>query len=97
MDYEKIYIEEVKIFNDISNKFDNLVEEDIAGAFELQKESIQAYNRWSNIKYSIKKELKRGQATAIKERLEDICAYLKYIHTSSKAVWLKAKEDLRSV
>ena len=30
MDYKKIYIEEVKIFNDISNKFDNLVEEDIA-------------------------------------------------------------------
>ena len=38
MDYEKIYIEEVKIFNDISRKYDDLVEEDIAGAFELQKE-----------------------------------------------------------
>lgn len=52
MDYEKIYIEEVKIFNDISRKYDDLVEEDIAGAFELQKESLQAYNRWSNIKYN---------------------------------------------
>lgn len=95
MDYEKIYIEEVKIFNDISNKFDNLVEEDISGAFELQKESIQAYNRWSNIKYSIKKELKRGQATATKERLEEICIYLKHIHTVTKSIWLKAREDLR--
>lgn len=72
MDYEKIYIEEVKIFNDISRKYDDLLEEDIAGAFELQKESLQAYNRWSNIKYNIKKELKRGQATATKERLEEI-------------------------
>lgn len=37
MSYAKRYKEEVKIFNDISRKFDNLVEEDIIGAFELQK------------------------------------------------------------
>ena len=97
MDYKKIYIEEVKIFNDISNKFDNLVEEDIAGAFQLQKDSLQAYFRWCAIKYDIKKDLKRGQATAVKEFLEEKCSYLKYVHTSSKATWLKAKEDLRSV
>lgn len=95
MNYEKEYQEEVKILNDIYSRYDNLSEEDIAGAFELQKESIQAYNRWSNIKYSIKKELKRGQATATKERLEEICIYLKHIHTVTKAIWLKAKEGLR--
>ena len=95
MDYEKIYSEEVKIFNDISRRFDNLTEEDITEAFELQKESIQAYNRWSNIKYEIKRELKRGQGVALKERLEEICSYLKYIHTSAKSTWLKAREDLR--
>lgn len=95
MDYEKIYSEEVKIFNDISRRFDNLTEEDITEAFELQKESIQAYNRWSNIKYEIKRELKRGQATATKERLEEICIYLKHIHTVTKTIWLKAREDLR--
>ena len=95
MDLEKVYPEEIKILNDIYSRNDNLVEEDIEGAFELQKESIQAYNRWSNIKYSIKKELKRGQATATKERLEEICIYLKHIHTVTKAIWLKAREDLR--
>ena len=97
MNYEKEYQEEVKILNDIYSRYDKLSEEDIAGAFQLQKDAIQAYFRWSNIKYDIKKDLKRGQATAIKERLEDICSYLKYIYTSSKSVWLKAKEDLRSV
>ncbi|WP_294124676.1 hypothetical protein [uncultured Clostridium sp.] len=97
MSYAKRYKEEVKIFNDISRKFDNLVEEDIIGAFELQKESIQAYNRWSHIKYEIKKELKRGEAVATKERLEEMCIYLKHIHTVSKSVWLKAKEDLRII
>ena len=35
MDYEKKYIEEVKIFNDISRKFDALTEENILGAFNL--------------------------------------------------------------
>lgn len=48
MDYEKIYIEEVKIFNDISRKYDDLVEEDIAGAFELQKERIKKRTSNSN-------------------------------------------------
>ena len=94
-DYEKIYSQEVRIFNDISRKFEGLTEEDIAGAFELQKKSIQAYNRWSNIKYEIKKDLKRGEATAMKERLDEICIYLKHIHTVTKATWLKAKEDFK--
>lgn len=97
MDYEKRYPEEIKILNDIYSRYDKLSEEDIAGAFKLQKDAIQAYFRWSSIKYDIKKDLKRGQAVAVKERLEDICTYLKYIYTSSKSVWLKAKEDLRSV
>lgn len=97
MDYEKRYPEETKILNDIYSRYDNLTEEDISGAFKLQKDALQAHFRWSSIKYDIKKDLKRGQATALKERLEDICSYLKYIHTSSKATWLKAKEDLRSI
>ena len=42
MDYQKIYNQEVKIYNEISRKFDTLTEEDIAGAYELMKESIQA-------------------------------------------------------
>lgn len=95
MDYQNIYNQEVKIYNEISRKFDTLTEEDIAGAYELMKESIQAYNRWSQIKYEVKKELKRGEATALKERLEEICIYLKHIHTSTKSTWLKAREDIR--
>lgn len=96
MDYQEKYNEEVKMYNDMSRRFEELTEEDILGAFNLMKESIQAYNRWSNIKYEIKKELKRGQATATKERLEEMCIYLKHIHTSTKATWLKARDDLRS-
>ncbi len=53
-------------------------------------------NRWSYIKYDIKKDLKRGQLTATKERLEEMCTYLKHVYTFSKSIWLKAREDLRS-
>lgn len=96
-DYEKRYPEETKILNDIYVRYNNLIEEDISGAFQLQKDALQAYFRWCAIKYDIKKDLKRGQATAVKEWLEEKCSYLKYVHTSAKAIWLKAKEDLRSV
>lgn len=79
MSYAKRYKEEVKIFNDISRKFDNLVEEDIIGAFELQKESIQAYNRWSHIKYEIKKELKEEKRLRLKKDLRK-CVYILNIY-----------------
>ena len=95
MNLEKVYPEEIKILNDIYRRNDMLIEEDISGAFKLQKDAIQAYHRWSYIKYCTKKELKRGQGVALKERLEEICSYLKYIHTSAKSTWLKAREDLR--
>lgn len=95
MDLEKVYPEEVKMLNDIYRRNEILVEEDISGAFQLQKDAIQAYHRWSSIKYYTKKDLKRGQGAAIKERLEEICSYLKYVHTSAKSTWLKAREDLR--
>ena len=96
INYEEIYNQEIEMFNNIYNGVEELAEEDIQGAFNLTKESIQAYNRWSSIKYDIKKDLKRGQATAMKERLEEMCTYLKHVYTFTKSIWLKAREDLRS-
>lgn len=40
MNYEKEYQEEVKILNDIYSRYDKLSEEDIAGAFQLQKDAV---------------------------------------------------------
>lgn len=96
MNYEERYNQEIEMFNNIYNGVEELTEEDISGAFTLTKESIQAYNRWSSIKYDIKKDLKRGQATALKERLEEMCVYLKHVYTFTKAIWSKAREDLKS-
>ena len=94
--FEEKYNQELQQFDNIYNGLETLTEEDITGAFNLAKESIQAYNRWSYIKYDIKKDLKRGQLTATKERLEEMCTYLKHVYTFTKSIWLKAREDLRS-
>lgn len=56
--FEEKYNQELQQFNNIYNGLETLTEEDITGSFNLAKESIQAYNRWSYIKYDIKKGFK---------------------------------------
>lgn len=96
MSYEEKYNQEVQLFNNISKRFDNLQENDIENAYRLMRDSLQAYNRWSSIKYDIKKEISRGEGAAVKSRLEEICKYLKEVHTSSRMVWSRAKDDYKN-
>lgn len=93
MNYEEQYIEEVKLFNSIYNRFNNIQENDVVGAYRLMLDSFQAYNRWSKIKCDIKKELGRGEKAAIKDRLEEMCKYLKEVAVTSRMIWKSAKED----
>ena len=93
MNYEEQYKEEVKLFNSIYNRFNNIQENDIAGAYRLMLDSFQAYNRWSKIKCDIKKDLGRGEKAAIKDRLEEMCKYLKEVAVTSRIIWKSAKED----
>lgn len=95
MNYEEQYIEEVKLFNSIYNRFNNIQENDVVGAYRLMLDSFQAYNRWSKIKCDIKKELGRGEKAAIKDRLEEMCKYLKEVAVTSRMIWKSAKEDSR--
>ena len=96
MDYEKVYLQEVKLFNSIVTRFENLQENDIVGAFKLTKDALQVYNRWAKIKCDIKKDLGRGEKAALKDRLEEMCKYLKEVAVTSRMVWKYAKEDLRN-
>lgn len=96
MDYEKVYLQEVKLFNSIVTRFENLQENDIVGAFKLTKDALQVYNRWSKIKCDIKKDLGRGEKAALKDRLEEMCKYLKEVAVTSRMVWKYGKEDLRN-
>lgn len=95
MEYEKQYYQEALIFNNIVKRYEEIQENDISGAFKLMKDSLQAYNRWSKIKLDIKKDLGRGEKAALKDRLEEICKYLKEVHTTSRMIWSKAKDDLK--
>lgn len=96
MDYEKVYLQEVKLFNSIVTRFENLQENDIVGAFKLTKDSLQVYNRWSKIKCDIKKDLGRGEKAALKDRLEEMCKYLKEVAVTSRMVWKYAREDIKN-
>lgn len=95
MDYEQQYSEEVKILNSIVARYSSLKENDVLSAFNLMRDSLQAYNRWSKIKHDIKQVSKRGENSAIKERLKEICEYLKEVHTDARVIYGNSRDDLR--
>ena len=95
-DYEKEYLQDAKLFNSIVNRFESLQENDVLGAYNLTKDAFQVYNRWSKIKSDIKKDLVRGEKAALKDRLEEMCKYLKEVGITSRMVWKYAKEDMKS-
>ncbi|MBP3930686.1 MAG: hypothetical protein J6D47_14135 [Peptostreptococcaceae bacterium] len=96
MDFEKEYKEEALQYINIVKRFGAIQENDIKGAYRLMLDSLQAYNRWSKIKLDIKKDLGRGEKAALKDRLEEICKYLKEAHITSRMIWNKAKDDLNN-
>lgn len=92
INYEVDYQEETKIYNEILQRADYLQENDVAGAYSLMQDSLQALNRWSEIKYTIKKELGRGEGTALKERLKEICDVLDKVHIFARMTWSNAAD-----
>lgn len=96
MNYEEQYKQDAALFNSITNRFDKLTENDVIGAYQLSKDSLQVYNRWSKIKHDIKKDLGRGELSSLKDRLEEMCKYLKEVSITSRMVWKYAREDLKN-
>lgn len=90
MDYKKQYDKEVILYNNILNRYRNLKEDDILGAFNLMKDSLVVLERWSVIKEDYKKLLKRGEKAAEKERINDMYKILQNIHDDAKAMWKDA-------
>ena len=93
MEYEEKYKEDITQYVHIVKRFNTLTEYDIAGAYSLMKESFQVAERWSKIRYDIKKDLKRGEKAAFKERLDDMCKYLREISTTSRMIWNQARKS----
>lgn len=44
----------------------------------------------------LRKSLGRGENAAIKDRLEEMCKYLKEVAVTSRMIWKSAKEDLKT-
>lgn len=96
MSYEEEYLQDVRLYNNIVNRFENLQENDVLGAYNLSKDALQVYNRWSKIKCDIKKDLGRGEKAALKERLSEMCKYLYEVSIMARIIYKNAKEDLRN-
>lgn len=90
------YNEDTKIYIDIRERYQNLAENDFVQAFKLMKDSLIVYNRWSFIKADIVKELKRGEKPELKKRLDEMCKFLYEVHTDTRVMWSKAKDDFNN-
>ena len=97
MTYEEKYIKEVQLFNNINYRFEKIQENDIVGAYRLMIDSLQAFNRWSKIREDIRRTLARGQGAEIKDRLEEMNRYLKEVHTVSRMIWSRAKDEYKTM
>ena len=94
-DFNEIYKEDAKLYMDIVRSFEKLTEYDYKTAYNIMIRSLQLYNRWSKIKYDIKKDSGRGENVAIKERIYDMIKYLKEVHITSRSIWKTAQNDER--
>jgi hypothetical protein len=95
MDYEQKYKEDVNNYIDIVQRYREIQENDIAQAFQLMKDSLQQYNRWSKIRLDVRKENGRGAKPELKDRIEEMCKYLKEVNSESRMIWRSSKEDLK--
>lgn len=92
---EEYYQEDVNNFFDILERFKNLQDTDYAAAYQLHKDALGQYDRWSTILFDTRRiELGSKKDPPWKDRVEDIMKSLNNIYTSSRMVWNKSKDDL---
>lgn len=92
---EELYKEDVNNFIDITEKFKILQENDFSTAYQLHKDALAQYERWSQILFEVRRaESGRKKDPPWKDRVEDIKKVLNNIYTSARMVWNKAKDDL---
>ena len=96
MNYKDQYKQDIVLYNSIVNRYRNLKENDISGAYQLMKDAHIVSERWSVIREDYRKLLKRGEKAEEKDRLEDIYKFLKEVHTDARMVLKQGKEDLRN-
>jgi predicted oxidoreductase (fatty acid repression mutant protein) len=94
MENDFIFAEDIKYFEEILHRFSILQDNDYESAFNLHKDALASYDRWSTIYFEVRKaELGSKKNPALKDRIEQILRVLNNIYTSSRMVFGRAKED----
>lgn len=88
-----MYDEDSKQYINIVERYRSLGENDIASAYSLMKDALIVYNRWSEIREEVTKDLKRGENAATKKRLEDKLRVLLEIHTDTRVTFSTSKKE----
>ena len=95
MTNELIFDEDIQYFQDIIKRFNLLQDTEYSVAYQLHKEALAQYDRWSTIFFEVRRaEIGNKKDPALKDRIEHILKILNNIYTSSRMVWNKAKDDL---
>lgn len=90
-----IFDEDIQYFQQIVERFNYLQDTDYSAAYQLHKEALAQYDRWSTIFFEVRRaEAGSKKDPALKDRIEHILKILNNIYTSSRMVWNKAKDDL---
>lgn len=92
---EDLYKEDVQNFLDIIKRFQSLQDTDYGTAYNLHKDALGQYERWSTIFFETRRlEVVSKKDPPWKTRIEDIMKILNNIYTSARMVWNKSKDDL---
>lgn len=96
MELKELYPDEVILLGNIIQRYDKIQDNDISTAYQLSKDSLQVFNRFSEIKHDIKKQSSRGKDAHLKDRLKEICEYLMTVSTHSRMIWKYGKENIKN-
>ena len=88
---------DLKICNEIVERYKRMTTENIEGAFELSQMAISVYDRINEIRLQVstldKSALGKYTKSDLKEYLRSKMKLMEYIHVQSRAVFISARAD----
>lgn len=88
---------DLKICNEIVERYKKMTTENIEGAFELSQMAISVYDRINEIRLQVstldKSALGKYTKSDLKEYLRSKMKLMEYIHVQSRAVFIAARTD----
>ncbi|MBS6504428.1 MAG: hypothetical protein KH415_22960 [Clostridium sp.] len=88
---------DLKLCNEIVERYREMTSENIEGAFKLSQLAIGMYDRINEIRLRVstldKKELGKYNKSDLKEYLRSKMKLMEYIHVQSRAVFIAARAD----